>query len=123
MPTTTQAPAPQRNWLAACGALYCAAAVGLAAYAAHAAIAAGQSRLELAAVFAFGHGVALTALSSSISRGPGRWALSLMAAGVLLFSGSLSGSVLVHWPTTLAPLGGMAMIAGWLVVAFTSLRT
>ncbi len=111
------------SFLAFCGALLAAAAVALSAYAAHGV---GdpllQSRLETAALHAFGHGVVLAVLGPASLNGFGRAALYVLLLGVLLFSGSVAGGVLMGWPTTLAPAGGMAMIAGWLLFALGSLR-
>ncbi|WP_159017654.1 DUF423 domain-containing protein [Cognatiluteimonas profundi] len=116
-------PIPRPNaWLAASGALLAAISVALAAYASHAMQGPAQARLQLAAVFAFGHGLALAALAPSMPRGLGQVALAALAAGVLLFSGSLAGAALAQWPTTLAPLGGMLMIGAWLALAFAFLR-
>lgn len=111
-----------RSWLAANGALCAAAAVALAAYAAHGVEADAQARLLLAAVFAFGHGLALAGLAPTTTRRLGRFALLLLYLGVLLFSGSLVFNVLAHWPTTLAPFGGTLLIAGWLLYAVDLLR-
>jgi uncharacterized membrane protein YgdD (TMEM256/DUF423 family) len=110
------------RWLAAIGAVLAALAVALAAYAAHAASPEAQSRLQLAAVFAFGHGVALAALARRVQLRSGRIALWMLAIGVLLFSGSLVAHVLAALPTTFAPLGGMLMIAGWLLHAISAFR-
>jgi uncharacterized membrane protein YgdD (TMEM256/DUF423 family) len=110
------------RWLAAVGAVLAALAVALAAYAAHAAPPDAQSRLQLAAVFAFGHGIALAALAPQGRRRSGRIALWMLAVGVLVFSGSLVGHVFAVTPTTLAPMGGMLMIAGWLLHAISALR-
>ena len=110
------------RWLAAIGALLAASAVALAAYAAHAVSSGAQSRLQLAAVFAFGHGVALAALARRVQLRSGRIALWMLAIGVLLFSGSLVAHVLAALPTTYAPLGGMLMIAGWLLHAISAFR-
>jgi uncharacterized membrane protein YgdD (TMEM256/DUF423 family) len=109
-------------WLAAFGALSAGLAVALAAYAAHAAQGADQSRLQTAAAFAFGHGLALAALAPAQVQPLARWALRGIGGGALLFAGSLVGGVLGHWPTTLAPLGGLLMIGGWLALAFALLR-
>jgi uncharacterized membrane protein YgdD (TMEM256/DUF423 family) len=111
-----------RSWLAANGAVCAAAAVALAAYAAHGVEGAAQARLQLAAVFAFGHGLALAVLAPAATRTLDRLALWLLYLGVLLFSGSLVSSVLAHWPATLAPVGGTLLIVGWLVYAVDSLR-
>jgi uncharacterized membrane protein YgdD (TMEM256/DUF423 family) len=120
MPTP---PIPRVNaWLAAGGALLAAIAVALGAYASHAAQGPAQARLQLAALFAFGHGLSLAALATSMPRGLGQAALAAMAIGVLLFSGSLAGAALAQWPTTLAPLGGMLMIGAWLALAVAFLR-
>jgi len=110
------------RWLAAIGALLAASAVALAAYAAHAVSSGAQSRLQLAAMFAFGHGVALAALAPRAQRGIARIGLWMLAAGVLLFSGSLVGHVFEATPATFAPMGGMLMIAGWLLHAISALR-
>lgn len=119
-----------------------AIAVALSAYASHAAQGAAQSRLQTAAIMAFGHGLALVvlaparlrttraALASPTHGGPAiaanrtlsRLALCAMYLGVLLFSGSLVGNVLAQWPTMLAPLGGMLLIAGWLALAIDLAR-
>jgi len=112
----------RRQWVPAVGALYAAAAVALSAYAVHAAQGASQSRLQTAAVFAFGHGIAIAALAPATTRRLGHIALLALCIGVLLFSGSLAGSVLAQWPTTLAPLGGMLLIGGWLAFAIDLLR-
>jgi len=118
----TASPNRPRSWMAFNGALCAAAAVALAAFAAHGTEGEAQSRLQLAAVFAFGHGLALAVLAPLVSRRLGRFALSLLYLGVLLFCGSLVLNVLAQWPTTLAPLGGTLLIAGWLIYAADSLR-
>jgi uncharacterized membrane protein YgdD (TMEM256/DUF423 family) len=42
--------------------------------------------------------------------------------GLLLFSGSVATNILLQWPTTLAPLGGMLLVAGWIAYAIDRLR-
>lgn len=111
------------RWLAAVGAMLAALAVALAAYAAHAAASPdAQSRLELAAVFGFGHGVGLAALAPRVRSRVGRVALWMLASGALLFSGSLVGHALATLPTTFAPTGGMLMIVGWLLHAVAAVQ-
>ena len=110
------------RWLAANGALYAAAAVALSAYASHAVQGHAQARLQTAAIFAFGHGLALALLAPTTRHRLGRCALLALSLGVLLFCGSLVSSVLAQWPTTLAPLGGMLLIGGWLLLAIDLLR-
>ncbi len=111
------------RWLAALGAVLAALAVGLAAYASHGVEGEAQSRLQSAALFLFGHGVALAALAPLAA---GRlWrviALLALAVGTLLFSGSLALHVFLQWPTALAPTGGTLMMVGWLVWAVAAVR-
>lgn len=109
--------------LACIGGLLAAVAIGLAAYAAHgAADPQVQSRLQTAALYAFGHGAALAALGAMAERMLAKLALCLLLVGTLLFSGSLVGGALWHWPTRLAPVGGVTMMAGWVLFAFNALR-
>ncbi len=110
------------RWIAACGAVYAAAAVALSAYAAHATQGEARSNLQTAALFALGHGIALAALAPVTRDLLGRLALLAIWLGVLLFSGSVAGNVLAQWPATLAPYGGMLLVAGWLVFAIDLLR-
>lgn len=110
------------RWLAAGGALYAAVAVALAAYAAHVAAGPQQAHLQLAALFAFGHGIALAALAPGARRMPMRIALCGLWWGVLLFSGSLAANALAQWPVMLAPFGGSLLIGAWLLVAVDFLR-
>ena len=50
-----------------------------------------------------------------------RIAYHLMLAGVIVFSGSLYALALTNfkWFGAITPLGGLGMLAGWLVLAFT----
>ncbi|ALJ28924.1 transmembrane protein [Stenotrophomonas acidaminiphila] len=109
--------------LAFCGALLAASAVGLSAYASHAVSdPLAQSHLETAALYAFGHGAVLAILGPASLNAAGRTALYVLLLGVLLFSGSVAGGALGWWPTRLAPAGGTALMAGWLLLAFSALR-
>ncbi|AZR34164.1 DUF423 domain-containing protein [Xanthomonas vasicola] len=109
--------------LAFCGGLLAAIAVGLSAYASHGvADALVQSRLQLASLYAFGHGAVLTVLGSAETRVLGRIGLYLLLLGTLLFAGSLVGGALLHWPTSLAPIGGGSLMLGWVVLAIGALR-
>jgi uncharacterized membrane protein YgdD (TMEM256/DUF423 family) len=122
MPSSPLQDQRRRQLMAAVGALYAAAAVALSAYAAHAVQGTAQTRLETAAILAFGHGIALAALAPATASHLGHIALLALCIGVLLFSGSLAFSVFAQWPTTLAPLGGMLLIGGWLAFAIDLLR-
>ncbi len=109
--------------LASLGALLAAAAVGLSAYAAHGVADVGaQAHLYMAALFAFGHGLALASLAPQTERLFGKAGLFLLLVGTVLFSGSLAGEVLQQWPTTLAPAGGTLLMIGWVVWALDALR-
>lgn len=108
--------------VAAAFAAVCAAfAVGLGAYAAHAASAVDAERLRLASVYLLFHALAVLAL---LGRHGGllelvRWG---MLAGVCLFSGSLIGAALAHLPTALAPFGGGTLILSWLLLGLALWR-
>lgn len=108
--------------LAAGGAALAAAGIALAAYAAHMAEAAGQGRLHTAALFAFGHGVALAALAPHAGRGPRRLALAGLLLGVLLFAGGLAAAHFFAAPTRAVPFGGGLMMLAWLLYAADALR-
>ena len=108
--------------LAASGALLAACAVALSAYAAHGAEGLAQSRLQTAAVFAFGHGVALAALARHASGPLARIALCGLLAGTVLFGGGVAASALVGQGGGVAPFGGTLLIAAWLAYAASALR-
>ena len=123
MRNTMQHPRPGISRLyAASGCLLAAASVALAAYAAHGVTGEAQARLAIAAAFAFAHGLALAALAGHTERLLKTLALGAMLLGTLLFSGSLAGAALRDHSTALAPLGGMLLIGGWLLLAVHSLR-
>ncbi|CTP88134.1 hypothetical protein A6R71_10055 [Xanthomonas translucens pv. arrhenatheri] len=117
----------KRSWLACAGGLLAATAIGLSAYASHGVSEPlAQSHLQTAALYAFGHGLALAALARSSERLLARAALALLLLGTLLgtllFSGSLAGNALAQWPTRLAPVGGTTLMLGWLLYALDALR-
>lgn len=109
--------------LAFSGALLAASAVGLGAYAAHGmADAHAQSNLQTAALYAFGHGIALAALAAGTTRTLGRVALYVLLLGSLLFCGSLVLNATVGVSSRLAPVGGISMMFGWVLWALDALR-
>lgn len=109
--------------LAFAGALLASVAIGLAAYAAHGVGNAQlQSNLQTAALYAFGHGVALAALAAGTTRALGRVALCLLLLGTLLFSGALAAGALFGLSTRTAPAGGITMMLAWLLWAVDALR-
>jgi uncharacterized membrane protein YgdD (TMEM256/DUF423 family) len=119
---TAITPTPASRGLAAAGAVLAAAAIALSAYAMHAAGAQVGVHLQMAALFAFGHGVALAMLAPTVVRGLARVALAAMLLGVLMFSGSLLAAHLFGAPTRLVPYGGGFMILAWLLFAADAVR-
>ena len=111
------------SFLALSGGLLAAVAVGLSAYASHGIAAAqAQSHVQTAALFAFGHGLALAALVPSTTRRMGKAAVCLLLLGTLLFAGSLVGGALWGLPTRLAPAGGITLMLGWVLWAVDAVR-
>ncbi|WP_367345368.1 DUF423 domain-containing protein [Stenotrophomonas bentonitica] len=109
--------------LACLGGLLAATAVGLSAYASHGiAEPLAQSHVNTAALFAFGHGVALAVLGPTQQNAVGKLALYVLLLGTLLFSGSLVAGALWKLSTGLAPVGGTALMLGWAVYGFNALR-
>lgn len=113
----------QPSFLAFCGGALAAAAIALSAYAVHGVADAHlQDNLRTAALHAFGHGIALAALGPRTARNLGLAGLVLLLLGTLMFSGSLAANAWWGFTTKLAPLGGVAMMLGWLLWAFDALR-
>jgi len=113
------------------GALTAAIGVGLGAFGAHGL----KTRVstEMLAVFETAvryqliHALGLLAVGWAASHWPGttlQVSGSLMLAGVVLFSGSLYLMVLTgaRWLGAVTPLGGLAFIVSWLLLALTAFR-
>jgi uncharacterized membrane protein YgdD (TMEM256/DUF423 family) len=105
-------------------AAFCFLAVALGAFGAHAL----KAKLEMngmldvwnkAVLYHFLHAVALLALA--LYGAGNRATYFLLAAGIVLFSGSLYTMALtnVRWLGAVTPLGGLCFLAGWawLVIA------
>jgi uncharacterized membrane protein YgdD (TMEM256/DUF423 family) len=107
------------------GALMAAIAVAAGAFGAHGLR--GRLSPEMLAIFETGaryqmyHALGMLIAARAGSAGAG-W---LFLAGIVLFSGSLYALGLsdVRWLGAITPLGGVCFIAGWLVLAWSSLRT
>jgi uncharacterized membrane protein YgdD (TMEM256/DUF423 family) len=105
--------------------------VGAAAWAAHAAAdPRAGSLVETASRILLVHAATLVALAALSGRDLARWpglgvamAAILMGAGAAVFAGALHASVLdgPRWLAATAPWGGMALIAGWLILATSAL--
>lgn len=109
------------------GALSAAVAVMLGAFAAHGLR--GRLTPELASTFEVAvryqmyHALGLLAVAWAAARWPGgamRGAGILFVAGTVIFSGSLYLLALTgqKWLGAITPLGGLAFIAGWLLLAW-----
>jgi uncharacterized membrane protein YgdD (TMEM256/DUF423 family) len=99
-------------------AAFCFAAVALGAFGAHAFKETLQASGMLdawnkAVLYHLVHAVALLALA--LSGGANRAAYILLAAGILLFSGSLYTMALTNVRAlgAITPLGGLCFLAGW----------
>lgn len=117
--------------LAAVAAAAGAVAVALGAFGAHGLEdAVSPDRLatwRTGATYHLAHAVAAAlagALAALRRSGPAAWAARLFLAGVVLFSGSLYALVLLDLPVlgAVAPLGGVAFIAGWAALAVAAWR-
>ncbi len=83
---------------------------------------------EIAVRYQFYHALALFGVVVALGRWPqaglATWAGWLFVAGVLIFSGSLYLLVFTgaRWLGAITPIGGVAMIAGWVCLALVALR-
>jgi uncharacterized membrane protein YgdD (TMEM256/DUF423 family) len=111
-----------RRGLAACGAVFCALALALSAYAAHGLEGDPQIRLQGAVIWLFLHGLALALFAPRHQSWLERGVLLAWLLGGVLFCGSLILSVLAGAPTVLAPFGGSLLIGAWLVQAVAAWR-
>ena len=114
------------------GALFALAAVAAGAFGAHAL----RDRLtperlavfETAARYQMYHALGLVAVAWALTRWPGPlpvWAGWLFVGGTALFSGSLYLLALTgaRWWGAITPLGGLALLAGWLCLVLSVRRT
>lgn len=85
------------------------------------------SVLEIGIRYQIYHALALFVVAWAISRWPSQSTISvgwLFIMGVLLFSGSLYLIVLTgqRWLGAVTPIGGLAMILGWAILAWVAFR-
>lgn len=125
------APRPFRSLFAGIAALLGASGVALGAFGAHALQAVLDERArglwQTAVQYQFWHALALLFIAILLQRDPTllrRIAAGLMLAGVLIFSGSLFALALgAPRPVgMITPIGGAAMIAAWLALAWSFLQ-
>lgn len=117
--------------LAVCAALNMVVGVGAGAFGAH-----GLKRVlsadmlaawQTAVTYHLIHGLAILAISIAVPRMASStmplagW---MMFAGIVLFSGSLYALALTgqRWLGPVTPLGGVAFMAGWLMLAWSAWR-
>jgi uncharacterized membrane protein YgdD (TMEM256/DUF423 family) len=132
-PATSKAqPASSARTFIALGALFCALAVGLGAFGAHALKASLPADMlanfETGVRYHFYHALGLVLLgvlldrwaAGSVARHAG-WAF---AAGIVTFSGSLYVMALTgaRWLGAITPIGGAAFIAGWILIVIGAVR-
>ena len=103
--------------LAGIGALGCSIAIGISAYAMHAALTPqNHERLAIAAVFLFAHGLALASLAPGARSRLRQAGFLALMIGTILFAGSLVLAALLGIAPTLAPFGGSLLMLGWLLI-------
>lgn len=118
----TASPVAGRRIAAALGAVFCACAVALGAWSAHAAPEQAQARLDTATLYLFFHGLALAFFALRQRGFLSAISLVCWLAGCFLFCGSLVAAALWNAPVALAPFGGMAFMLGWLLQAVAAFR-
>ena len=118
-----------RSWLVA-GALLAAVAVAAGAFGAHGLrgrLSPGDlATFETAARYQIYHALGLIAVALLAERGVGGVTAAgwLFLTGILLFSGSLYLLTLagLRWMGAITPFGGVAFIAGWVLLAVAGWR-
>jgi uncharacterized membrane protein YgdD (TMEM256/DUF423 family) len=116
-----------RRFSLVAGALLGAVGVSCGAFGAHALKAAlDPVRLgwwQTAVQYQLWHALALVALAALPVPRPGRPALAF-AAGTIIFSGTLYVMALsgIRWLGAVTPIGGLFLIAGWLLLAWEGRR-
>ncbi|MBA4046933.1 MAG: DUF423 domain-containing protein [Sphingomonas sp.] len=108
------------NMLIVAAGLSGALAVAAGAFAAHGASGSAAEWLKTGGQYQLVHAVAALFAAQLGERGPG-W---LFVAGGAVFAGTLylMALGLPRWLGAITPLGGVAMIAGWLWLAWCGLR-
>jgi uncharacterized membrane protein YgdD (TMEM256/DUF423 family) len=120
------------NW-SATGAVALALAVILGAFGAHGLRdrldANSRGVYETAVLYHFFHAlglliVSLMPKSGFLTQSQASWVCGLLGLGIVLFSGSLYVLAITRIPMlgAITPFGGMAFIAGWLILAWALLR-
>lgn len=108
------------NWLVVLAALSGAIAVGAGAFGAHGVEGKAAEWLRTGATYQLVHVVAALVAVQMGARGPG-W---LFVAGAAIFAGTLYAMAFgaPRWLGAITPIGGTALIAAWLWLAWHALR-
>ncbi|HEY7388288.1 MAG TPA: DUF423 domain-containing protein [Bryobacteraceae bacterium] len=120
------------NW-SATGAAALAVAVILGAFGAHGLRdrldANSRSVYETAVMYHFFHALGLLIVSimpksGFLTQSQASWVCGLLSVGIVLFSGSLYALAITRIPIlgAITPFGGLAFIAGWVLLAWSLLR-
>jgi uncharacterized membrane protein YgdD (TMEM256/DUF423 family) len=113
------------------GSVFAGLAVALGAFAAHGLrntlSAADLSTFEVGVRYQMYHALALLAAAGAAARWESGAAVTagwFFAAGIVLFSGSLYLLALTgpRWIGAITPLGGVAFLIGWALLAWTAVR-
>lgn len=115
------------------GSLFGGLAVALGAFGAHAMSGRFSASLlgtfETAVRYQFYHALALVLVAVLLVSRPqlaaATWAGWFFVAGIVIFSGSLYVLVFggLRWMGAITPIGGVAFITGWLLLAWAALRS
>lgn len=114
------------------GAVFALIAVGAGAFGSHGLR--GRLDADMLGVFEIGvryqmyHALALLGAAWAATRWPGAWVTAsgaLFAVGIIIFSGSLYVLSLsgIRWLGAITPIGGLALLAGWLCLALAPFRS
>lgn len=122
----------QSNRWIAIAAINCALAVALGAFAAHGLkgqlAASSLVTFETGVRYHFYHALGLLGLGVALKAQAvpltANFAAILLQSGILLFSGSLYLLAVteIRWLGIITPFGGLAFIAGWIVLAVVTLK-
>jgi len=118
---------PTTGWATSGGAIFAGVAVALGAFGAHAMQphydADALRTFETGVRYQMFHALAMLACGALQSQGlQTKLANRLFAAGIVLFSGSLYGLVLLQakWLGPVTPIGGVLFLAGWIALLIAS---
>lgn len=119
---------PAWRWVAVLAGVLGASGVALAAVGAHVTAGENPAAWQAASLMHLVHAVAVLTVAALLRQGAGRlWlgVVAAMAAGVLLFSGSIYRAGLLGLDSSgpLAPVGGSLLIFAWLLLAVAAWRS